>query len=217
MIEILVFFVLSVVIGLMFVFFGYPFFRVLLPIWAFFAGISFGISSLSVILGSGLITGTLGLVLGIILGIILAAIAYYVYSLAVYLFGLTVGYVLASGFLMAIGAGGFLATVVGIGAAILFVVIFAILSMPRFLVVLLTAAAGAMGVIMGLLVLFGRVPEVFASLQLTSYIVANSWFWVMVWAALAAIGIGFQYILLTVFGKAELSEEYVWKKEYKKI
>ena len=95
--------------------------------------------------------------------------------------------------------------------------IFAILSMPRFLVVLLTAAAGAMGVIMGLLVLFGRVPEVFASLQLTSYIVANSWFWVMVWAALAAIGIGFQYILLTVFGKAELSEEYVWKKEYKKI
>ncbi|HVZ66835.1 MAG TPA: DUF4203 domain-containing protein [Patescibacteria group bacterium] len=217
MFEILIFFVFSVIIGLMFVFFGYPFFRILLPIWAFFAGLVFGLRGLEDLLGAGVISITFGLVIGLVFGAILATIAYYIYNLAIYLFGISAGYVLGSGFMLAIGAGSFISTMVGLGVAVLFLVVFAATQMPRFFIILITAAAGAMGVIMGLLVLFGRVPEVFASLQLTSYIVANSWFWLIIWIVLAALGVAFQYVLVTVFQQVEVGQTYNWKKEYKKM
>ena len=214
MIEILVFFILSVVIGLMFVFFGYPFFRVLLPLWAFFVGIAFGMNGITGLMGAGFITVTLGLVIGVVIGAVFAAIAYYVYSLAVYLFGITVGYTLGYGLMMAIGAGSFLSVIVGLALAVLFLLLFIFAQMQKLFIVVLTAAAGSMAVIMGLLVLFGQVPEVFASLQLTTLIVSNSWFWVIVWAVLALLGMGFQYVVLTVFDQVELMEEYSWEKDY---
>lgn len=214
--EVLIFVVLSVIIGLMFAFFGYPFFRVLLPIWAFLVGLSFGFNGINGLMGAGFISASLSLVVGIVLGGIFAFVAWYVYTLAVYIFGITVGYSLGYGLMAAIGAGSFLSVLVGLGIAVLFLVIFAFAQMQKLFIVLLTAAAGAMGVITGLLVLFGQVPTVAASLQLTTLIVSNSFFWIIVWAVLAVIGIGFQYSVIAAYDDASLNGEYDWNKQYKK-
>jgi hypothetical protein len=216
MFEIVLFFIVSVVIGLMFLFFGYPFFRILLPIWGFFVGLMFGLHDMQAILGHNIIAGGFGLFIGLFLGLLLALLAYFIYSVAVYFFGLSIGYVLGAGLVQSLGWGdGFMSGMVGVVMAIAFVVLFATIKAPKFLIILLTAAGGAMAVIMGLLVLFGRVPEVFASLQLTQYIVSNSFFWLIAWAILAGVGMCFQYALVQVANE-DLRDPYVWGKTAKK-
>lgn len=213
MLEVLLFFVLAVIIGLMFTFFGYPFFRFLLPIWGFFAGLFFGIRGIEALLGPGLIPVSLGLILGFVIGVVLAALAYFVYSVAVYIFGITMGYVLGAGLMLALGFGGFLAFVVGIVGALGFAFLFSMARMPKFLIIFLTAAGGAMAVLMGVFVLFGKVPTVAASLELTRYMVWGSWFWLIIWAVLAGFGMAFQYAV--VQASEDVYDVYDWEKEYK--
>lgn len=209
MFEVLIFFIASVVIGLLVTFFGYAFFRVLLPIWAFLAGLMFGYNGLSALFGPGILSATSGIVLGLFVGIVLAIAAYFLYSLAVYWFGLAVGYILGVGVMMALGFDyGFLSVLVGILTAIALVVLFVATSMPKAFIIVLTAAAGAMATIMGIFVLFGEAPEVAASLQLTALIVSGSWFWMIIWIALAAFGMVFQFALAQQ--AEDLSEPYDW-------
>lgn len=215
MFEILLFFILAVIIGLMLTFFGYPFFRVLLPFWAFFAGLMIGFKSIAGWLGASFMSASLGLLLGVLIGAVLALIAYLVYSVAIYLYGLTLGFVLGAGLIYALGLGmGFLSFLFGIGVAILFAWLFSVTQMPRFLIILSTAAGGAMAVITGLLVLFGRVPTILASLELTRYMVSGSFFWALVWIALTVLGIVFQYTIVSSY--EEMYKEYDWNKGYPK-
>lgn len=216
MLEVLLFFIFAVIIGLMFTFFGYPFFRVLLPIWGFFAGLMFGFRGIESLLGEGFLTASLGLIVGFLIGLVLAAIAYFMYALAVYMWGISLGYVLGSGLMLALGFNqGFMSVLVGIGGAILLAVLFSMARMPRFLIILLTAAGGAMAVIMGVFALFGEVPTMAASLQLTRYMVWGSWFWLIIWAVLAGFGMAFQYALATM--NEDVMTTYDWEKEYTEI
>lgn len=209
MFEILIFFVCSVVIGLMFLFFGYAFFRILLPIWGFFVGLMFGVHGMQALFGANVIGTSSGFILGIFSGIILAALAYLVFSLAIYWFGLTIGYVLGSGLMMAIGMDGFMSVVVGAVVAVLLTIVFVKAKMPKNIIVILTSLGGAMAIMMGIFVLFGAVPQIPGSLQLTSYLVTGSWFWLIIWAVLAAIGLTFQYAVIRQTNE-DLSREYVW-------
>ncbi len=79
--------------------------------------------------------------------------------------------------------------------------------MPKFVIVLTTAAGGAMAVITGVFMLFGKVPTIPASLSLTKEMVATSWFWIVIWAVLAGFGFAVQYAMSK---REELTEVYVW-------
>ncbi len=215
MFEILIFFVCAAVIGLMFLFFGYAFFRILLPIWAFFVGLMFGVHGMQNLFGANVISSSTGFIFGLFAGAILAILAYVLYSLAVYWFGLTMGYVLGSGLMMALEMDGFMGGVVGILAAIVLIVVFVKVQMPSTFIVVFTALGGAMAVIMGLFVLFGAIPAVADSLQLTSLIVTGSWFWIIIWAVLAIIGMTFQFAVLQQANE-NLSRNYDWGMPAKK-
>lgn len=215
MFEVLIFFVCAAVIGLMFLFFGYAFFRILLPIWAFFVGLMFGVHGMQNLFGANVISTSSGFIFGLFAGAILAILAYVLYSLAVYWFGLTIGYVLGSGIMMALGMDGFFGGIIGILAAIAFITLFVKVQMPSTFIVAFTALGGAMAVIMGLFVLFGAIPAVSDSLQLTSIIVANSWFWIVIWAVLAVIGMTFQFAVLNQANE-NLSKNYDWGRPAKK-
>ena len=111
--------------------------------------------------------------------------------------------------MMAIGStNNFFNALVGIIFAVSLCFLFMAAKMPKFFIVLLTAAGGAMAVIMGIFVLFGQVPEVAASLQLTELIVSGSWFWMFIWLVLAAVGIAFQSVLIQA--SEDLSDPYEW-------
>jgi hypothetical protein len=196
MFSVLLFSLVAVLVGLAFTFAGYRFFRMLLPLWAFFSGLFFGIQAFDSLMGGGFLATAFGVILGIIVGLILAAIAYFAYSFAVVLYGASLGYSLGYGLMLLIGLNpGFIPWFFGIVVSVLFVVLFMALRMPTFFVVFGTALGGSMAVIMGLFVLFGRVPVELASLRTTNVLVSDSWIWLIIWLVLAGIGMASQYTM----------------------
>ena len=212
MIETLLFVLLLVILGLALCFMGYSLFRVLLPIWGFIAGLIFGVQALDSLVGGGFLSVSLGLVIGFFIGLLLAAIAYWVYAFAIVLFGAALGYVLGAGLMLLIGLDyGFITVLVGLFSAVLMAMLFVKGRMPKFLVMLLTAMGGSMVMITGLFVLVGKVPTAGLSVFLTRYMVYGSWFWLIVWAIVAGLGMAFQYAMVSQaeqLNEAFLVEEY---------
>lgn len=196
MLQVILFSFVAFAVGLAFCFAGYRFFRFLLPIWAFFTGLVFGVNLITATTGSSLLSSALGLVVGLFIGGVLAVIAYLVYSIAVILFGITFGYALGAGFMLMLGfSDGLLTIMVGVVVAVGFAIMFAAWRFPRLLIVATTGLGGAMAVITGLLMLFGQIPDVGNPYGITSVIVANSFLWTVIWLSLGAFGIATQFAL----------------------
>ncbi|MFC1710334.1 DUF4203 domain-containing protein [Patescibacteria group bacterium] len=212
MIETLLFVLLIVILGLAFTFMGYPLFRTLLPIWAFVMGLIFGVQALDALAGGGLISVSLGLIMGFFIGLLFAAIAYWVYAFAIVIFGISVGYVLGQGLMLLIGFDyGFVTLLFGLLGAVLMAMLFVKGRFPRFFIIIATASSGAMAVMTGIFVLFGRLPTASVSVYLSRYVVYGSWFWLIVWAILAGLGMAVQY---TSVKEAEELQEAFLIEEY---
>ncbi len=192
--EILIFSALAILIGFAFTFTGYRFFRFLLPVWGFLVGLMFGVGALDALFGGGFLSTALGIIVGFVIGIILALLAYFVYSLAVVIFGASVGFALGQGLLLLIGLEpGLITWLGGILLAIVFVVLFIALRMPTLTVVVSTASAGSMALITGLFILFGKVPPELASIRVTEVLIEDSILWIGIWLVVAIFGIATQY------------------------
>jgi len=179
-------------IGAVWATYGLKAFTILLPIWAFFAGLLAGASLVTNILGDGFLSTVTSWVVGVGLGLVLAVLSYFVYYAAIVILGASIGYALGSGLLVAIGLDGFLATVAGLlGGALIALGVLA-LGVPVFLVIILTAFSGAAGVVNGALILLGfiKVGDVDQGLMegLLKYGVVA----LVAWVAVAAAGIWYQ-------------------------
>ncbi len=194
--EILLFAFLAIVIGLAFTFIGYRFFKFLLPIWAFFVGISTGMTAMDNLFNSTFLGVSSGLILGLILGIVFALLAYFVYALAIVLFGGYLGYMLLQGLFLMIGwESGLIPFMVSIGAGVVLALLFAKWSVPRLVIVIGTALGGSMTIISGVLALFGKVNPDYSVLAQTNAVMDQSWFWPLVWLVVAGFGIAVQYAM----------------------
>lgn len=208
MIEVILFSLIAIGIGLAFVFFGYPFFRILLPIWAFLAGMVMCVQGFDAMMGGGFLSVSAGLVVGFFVGLFFALMAYFLYAFAVYLYGISLGYMLGQGFMLALGfQNGLLTFAVGVVGALVVTFLFLVLKMPKLFIIITTAAGGAMAVMTGVFALFGKVPAVAASMSLSKIAVSGSWFWMMIWIVLAAVGVAAQYVMVK---REELMTTYVW-------
>lgn len=192
--QILLFAILAILIGLGLVFFGYAAFRVLFPIWGFLIGLWLGADLIVSSTGGGFLATSLGIMLGVILGLIFAGIAYYVYAFAVVLFGLTLGYALGSGLMLALGfQSGFITFLVGAFAAIALAAAFVNLKMPKVYLMVITAFAGASALIAGVLALFGQIPPSRMGLAFIDNYIGNSIFWLIIWLVIGFFGSAVQY------------------------
>lgn len=204
MLEVLLFSFLAIVVGLGLILLGYAAFRVLLPIIGFLAGLWLGMDLVTNLIGNMPFLGlSLGLILGLVLGVVFAAIAYFVYSIAIVLVGLALGYALGAGVMMMLGIDGFFAWIVGIVVAVALGALFIKGDMPKIYIMVLTAFAGASALIAGVLVLFGQIPPSQLGLSFVDPYIAQSWFWLIVWAVVGAIGFVIQY------QSVEMAEDYI--------
>jgi hypothetical protein len=179
---------------------GFRFFLILLPIWGFVIGFMAGAQVVGLIFGDGFLATVLGWGIGLVGGIAFAVLSFLFYWVAVVLLGASVGYSIGLGFMAAIGVEfGFLAAAVGVvlGAAVALAVI--VLRVPKYLIVLLTAAAGASATLAGIFLLIGRVPLDALSMGAVGAIVRDSVVWIVVWLVLAAIGIVTQLRVIDQF------------------
>ena len=184
---------LVLLVGAAFCFVGYRFFRILIAIWGFFAGFNLGAGAMTALfLHHAFLGTTTGIVLGLVLGLVFAALAYFFYYVAVVFLGVSVGYSIGIGLMAVIGLNpsGFVSVIVGICVAVVLALIILLFNLPKLLIMVFTAIGGAVAMVAGVLMLFGKIHV--ASLQYGVAVAVaelrTEWFWSIVAIALAVVG-----------------------------
>jgi hypothetical protein len=185
--------IIALAVGAAFTFYGFKFFLILLPLWAFVAGFAAGAQAMSVLFGDGFLATVLGWVIGFVTGAAFAVISYLWYWAAVVLLGIAVGYQLGVGMMALISVTGFLSIAVGVIVGVVFAIGTIVLGVPRALVVVLTALGGAATVVAGALLIIGRIQTEDLGTGLVGAVIYDNVFWLLAFAVVAALGIIWQY------------------------
>jgi hypothetical protein len=205
---------LLILMGLALCFAGYRFFVILLPIWGFFAGFQFGASILTNLFGQGFLTTVIGWVIGLLVGLFAAVLAYLFYAVAVVLLAGFVGYQLGVGIMTWIGfKEGFLAFLVGVIFALAIAALAIFLRLPKVLVIVLSALAGAGTILAGVFLALGRISLDSLRYGEVGAILRDNWFWGLLFLVLAAIGFYFQWRTTQTYFIEEYSAENVFVSE----
>ncbi len=182
----------ALLIGSALSFLGYRLFLVFLPIIGFFAGLWLGVQGMSALFGDGFLVTTSGLVVGFILGLILAVLSYLFYFAGVIIVAAVIGYGLGASLMAAIGFdSGLIMALVGIGFALVVAVLTLALNLQKYVIIVLTALAGANAIVLSILLLINRVSldEVAGAGNTVQPILQNSWFWAIAWLIVAIAGV----------------------------
>lgn len=197
-------------IGLVLLLWGYRAFLVMLPIFGFFAGLWLGAHAVSAIFGSGFLADVTGFVVGFIVGLIVAVLSYLFYGVGIAIVAAAIGYGLGSGLMEAIGLDFWLIVVlVGVLLAILAVVLTFVFNLQKYVIIALTAIAGASALILAGQLLFGRVTpaEVQSAGSAIRPVVEGGGLLLIVWLVIAIVGIAYQVATNRVYRFD--SDEYV--------
>ncbi|MDX1415103.1 MAG: DUF4203 domain-containing protein [Candidatus Promineifilaceae bacterium] len=183
------------VLGALFLFWGYRVFLVMLPIWGFFAGFWVGAQTVGLIFGGGFLATTTGWIVGFLLGLVFAVLSYLFYMFGVALVAGAIGYALVTGFFALFGMEtGFFIFVMGLIGGLITAVLTIVLNLQKYVIMVLTSIGGANAVILAVLLLLGRVTvgDLEGAGNSIRPILQDSWFWGLVWLALAVAGLVFQ-------------------------
>jgi hypothetical protein len=149
---------LAIIVGAAWAFYGLRFFAILLPIWAFFFGLTAGIAFAGQIFSDGAIGTVLSWGIGLVFGIVLAAISYFWYYAAVTIAVGALGYLLGAGFVaIFLANAGILQFIAGVIVGAIFAVGAFVLAFPAVLVIVVSAASGAVAVVNGVLIAIGTI------------------------------------------------------------
>jgi len=194
--EVLVLGIFAILIGLAFVFAGFRFFLILLPIWGFFAGFVFGADVIQQLFGEGFLATTTSWVVGFVVAIVFALLSYLYYWFAVVFLGGAAGYALGVGVMTWLGFNdGFLTLIVGVVVAVILALAFIVLRVPKWLVLIATAFGGAFATLTGVALLLGRVPLADMRGGIVGSFVNDDlgWLWVAAALVLGAVGVYYQW------------------------
>lgn len=173
-------------------FWGYRLFLVMLPIWSFFGGFWLGAKGVTLLFGDGFLATTTGLTTGLILGVILAILSWLFYDIGVAVLAAMIGAWLGSNTMEALGFGNGVVTIlVALGGAIALGILTYVRNWQQFLVMILSAIAGANAIVAGFLLLNGRVNIEGLRSAGSSIRPAfgDSAIWLLIWLGIAIAGI----------------------------
>jgi hypothetical protein len=184
----------SLLIGLTLLLYGYRVFHMMLPIWGFISGFWLGASLTALVLGTGFLGTIAGWVVGFIIGSISAGLAHFFHELHLGVVAATLGYAIGSGLLTALGLGpGLLSFLAGVALAFVVAALFYILDLKKVVITAVTAVSGGDFVLLGILLFIGRVSlESLRTGDAVEPVLRDSWFWLIAWLALAIIGFTYQ-------------------------
>lgn len=200
---------LALVLGLIVCFAGFRLFVILLPIWALFAGFLVTAQAIQELFGGGFLATVSSWVFGIVIGVLFAVAAYFFYYAAVAVLAATVGYEIGAGVMTGLGVNsGFLQFIVGLVVALALIAAVILLNLPKVFIVVLTAFGGASMILAGVLLALGRIPLTALHAGIVGAFIHDSWFWSLIYLALAAVGIVAQLLLpdayqLTPYGQEQ--------------
>ena len=156
------------------------------------AGFWLGAYAVSLILGTGFLATTTGLVVGFVVGIIGAVLSYLFYMVGVLIIAGAFGGALGSGIMSALGFDpGLIMAIVTIVSALVAAGLTLLLNLQKYVIIVLTAMAGAVLVVLAGMLVFGQVTvaDLQAGGNFIQPIFQGSWFWGIVWLVLAVVGV----------------------------
>jgi hypothetical protein len=185
--------ILAIIIGGAWATYGLKAFTILLPIWAFFAGLLAGAEFTQQLLGDGFFATVTSWIVALGTGIVLAVLSYFIYYAAVIILGASIGYALLTGLLANFGMDGFLATILGIVIGAAFAVAVIVLAIPAVLIVVLSAFSGAAAVVNGVMIALGIIKVEDVNLGLMEGLIKYGAVALVAWLVVAAAGIWYQW------------------------
>jgi hypothetical protein len=184
---------ITAAIGLIALFFGYRIFKLLLPLLGFFVGLVVGAQVVASIFGEGFLASVIGIVAGLVVGLLFGALAYVWWWLGVILVFAGMGYALGYAILPAFGLDADLISVlIGLAVAAVFAIGAIVLRMPKLVVIGVTALWGSGATIAAWLVFTNEIEPEQLGFGAVSAVVAYSAFWLIVYFAVAVVGMAFQ-------------------------
>jgi hypothetical protein len=174
---------------------GYRLFLVLLPIYGFFFGLSFGAHSVQALFGDGFLSTTTSWVIGFFVGLLFGLLSYLFWIFAVALVAGSLGYGLVAAFFGLFDADlDVLVWIIGIAVGLVFAIGAVVLNLQKVVVIVATALVGAAGIVGTLLLLFtSSSAKVFAE-NWAQELIDDHPLYFVIFAVVAAMGIVFQFM-----------------------
>jgi hypothetical protein len=181
-------------LGSLIAFAGYRLFLVLLPIYGFFFGLSFGAHSVQALFGDGFLATTTSWVVGFFAGLVFAVLSYLFWVFAVALLAGSLGYALVAGFFSLFGADlDVLVWIVGVAVGIVFGIAAVVLNLQKAIVIIATALLGAWTIVGTFLFLFTSASAESIAEGGAKMILDDHPLWFLMFAVVAALGMIFQF------------------------
>lgn len=181
-------------LGSLIAFGGYRLFLILLPIYGFFFGLSFGAHSVQALFGDGFLSTTTSWVVGFFAGLLFALLSYLFWAFAVALMAGSLGYGIVAGFFGLFGADLELVVwIVGVAVGVVFAIAAIVLNLQKAIVIVSTALIGAWTIVGTFLFLFTSAsPESLAE-NGAKIVLDDHPLWFLIFAVVAAVGMLFQF------------------------
>ena len=174
---------------------GYRLFLVLLPIYGFFFGLSFGAHSVQALFGDGFLATTTSWVIGFFIGLLFGLLSYLFWVFAVALVAGSLGYGLVAAVFGLFDADlDVLVWIIGVVVGLVFAIGAVVLNLQKAVVIVATALLGAWTIVATFLFLFtDATPETLAE-NGAKVVLDDHPLWFLIFAVVAAFGMVFQFM-----------------------
>jgi hypothetical protein len=174
---------------------GYRLFLVLLPIYGFFFGLSFGAHSVQALFGDGFLSTTTSWVIGFFIGLLFGLLSYLFWIFAVALVAGSLGYGLVAAFFGLFDMDlDVLMWIIGVVVGLIFAIGAVVLNLQKAVVIVATALLGAWTIVATFLFLFtSATPETLAE-NGAKVVLDDHPLWFLIFAVVAAFGMVFQFM-----------------------
>ena len=177
----------------------------------FFVGLVVGAQVVASIFGEGFLASIFGMVAGLVVGLLFGALAYLWWWLGVILVFSGMGYALGVSILPAFGMDlEIFSFLVGLAVAAIFAIGAIVLRMPKLIVIAITGLWGSGAMIAAWLVFTNELEPDQLGFGAVDAVVGKSMFWLIVFFAVAVVGMAFQ-IATTMEYVLMWDEEYPWE------
>ena len=164
--------------------------RLVIPIWGFFAGFGFGAGLVAEFADERFLGTVLGWILGLVFAVVFAFFAYLYYAVAVIIAMAAFGFAIGAGLVVALGIDwNWVAVLIGVAVGALIGLVSVFANMPMIVLIILGSFAGAVGVVGGLMLLFGSLNSADFTQGAFTDAVQDSWGWYLLLVAVALVGI----------------------------
>jgi hypothetical protein len=180
----------AIAIGLLFCFRGYVAMRLIIPVWAFFAGFMLGAGLVAGVGDEGFLQSAAAWLTGLAIGLLFAAIAYLYFVVSIVLAMGTVGFALGTAALTALDVTwSWVVVLGGLAAGVLLAVVAIATDLPAVVLIVLTAFGGASVAVFGLMLILGVVQTGELDSEAATRTADDDWWWYAIFLVLAVGGV----------------------------